>query len=193
MTSPRIAHVLCSGLSGVVLLIVALALAVACASPTPTPTPVPTAKEGDRVAVHYHGTLDDGSVFDSSRERDPLEFVVGSGQLIDGFDRAVPGLAEGESVTVRIEPADAYGEPFPERIADVPIDTIPADVVRELSIGAVVPLSNGMQAMVTNITDTAITLDANHPLAGEALTFEIELVSIVEPAPDPDPAATSEG
>ncbi len=185
--SPRTAHVLCPGLTGTVLLIVALSLAVACASPTPTP--IPRAQEGDNVAVHYHGTLDDGTVFDSSRERDPLEFVVGSGLLIDGFDNAVRGLAVGDTVTVRVEPAEAYGEPIPELIQDIPVDTVPEGVVQGLRIGMMVPISNGMQAMVTNITDTAITLDANHPLAGEALTFEIELVSIASP----EPVASPEG
>ena len=127
-------------------------------------------------------------MFDSSRERDPLEFVVGSGQLIGGFDAAVRGLAVGESATARLEPVDAYGDPIPELIAEVPIDTIPAEVVQQLFLGAVVPLANGAQAIVTNITDTFITLDANHHLAGETLTFEIELVEIIAPAPDPNPS-----
>lgn len=182
---------LCPGLSGAVLLIVALALAVACSSPTPTP--VPTAQEGDRAAVHYTGTLDDGTEFDSSRERTPLEFVVGSGQLIDGFDNAVRGLAVGETVTVRIEPSEAYGEPIPELIQEVPVDTVPEEVVRQLRIGMMVPIANGAQAMVTHITDTAITLDANHPLAGEALTFEIELVELFKSTSAPEPVATAEG
>ena len=144
--------------------------------------------------VHYTGTLDDGTEFDSSRDGFPLDFVVGSGQLIDGFDNAVRGLAVGESVTVRIEPAEAYGEPIPELIQDVPIDAVPEGVVQQLRIGMMVPVADGMQAMVTHITDTAITLDANHPLAGEALTFEIELVELFKPTSAPEPvAATPEG
>ena len=183
---PRVAHVLCPGLSGAVLLIVALALAVACASPTPTPTPVPVAEEGDRAMVHYTGTLDDGTEFDSSRDGFPLDFVVGSGQLIDGFDNAVRGLALGESVTVRLEPAEAYGELNQELIVDVPIEEFPPEMVGQLAIGMAIPLSNGMQPIITNITDTAITLDANHPLAGEALNFDIELVDLIKPTPVPE-------
>ena len=142
--------------------------------------------------VHYTGTLDDGTEFDSSRGGFPLDFVVGSGQLIDGFDNAVRGLAVGESVTVRIEPAEAYGEPVPELIQEVPIDVVPEEVVSQLRIGMMVPVADGVQAMVTHITDTAITLDANYPLAGEALTFEIELVEIFKPTSAPEPVATPE-
>ena len=184
--NPRIAHVLCPGLSGAVLLIVALALAVACASPTPTPTPVPVAEEGDRAMVHYTGTLDDGTEFDSSRDGFPLDFVIGSGQLIDGFDNAVRGLAVGASVTVRLEPAEAYGEPIPELIADVPIEEFPPEMVGQLAIGMAIPLSNGISPVITNITDAFITLDANHPLAGEALNFDIELVDLIKPTPEPE-------
>ena len=187
MNIVRFAHVLCPGLSGAVLLIVALALAIACASPTPTPTPIPTAQDGDSVMVHYTGTLDDGSEFDSSRERFPLEFVVGSGQMIAGFDNGVRGLALGETVTVRIEPADAYGELDADLILDVPIADFPPEMVGQLAIGMSIPLSNGMQPVITNITDAFITLNANHALAGEALTFEIELVELTKPASAPEP------
>ena len=188
MNIVRVAHVLCPGLSGLVLLIVALSLAlVACASPTPTPTPIPTAQDGDSVMVHYTGTLDDGSEFDSSRDRFPLEFVVGSGQMIAGFDNGVRGLALGETVTVRIEPADAYGELDADLILDVPIAEFPPEMVGQLAIGMSIPLSNGMQPVITNITDAFITLNANHALAGEALTFEIELVELTKPASAPEP------
>ncbi len=184
--NPRIAHILCPGLSGAVLLIVALALAVACSSPTPTPVPV--AEEGDRVLLHYHGTLDDGTVFDSSRDRLPFELVVGSGQVIEGFDNAVRGLAVGETVTVRIEPAEAYGERIPELILEVPLDQVSAEEVSQIAVGMVLVLPNGAQAVVTSITDTTLTLDANPRLAGEALTFEIELVEIFKPTSAPEPA-----
>ncbi len=141
--------------------------------------------------VHYTGTLDDGTEFDSSRDGFPLDFVVGSGDLIDGFDNAVRGLAVGASVTVRLEPAEAYGEPVPELIADVPIEQFPAEIVGQLAIGMALDLGNGMQPIITNITDTFITLDANHPLAGEALNFDIELVDLIKPTPVPEatPAA----
>ena len=164
-------------------------------SPTATTAPAPTsapaltpasaatpaltsaaglAKDGDLVSVHYHGTLDDGSVFDSSLERDPLRFTVGEGLVIDGFDDAVRGLAVGESVTVRLEPDEAYGERNPELLIELPIESAPDDV----EVGSLLTASNGAQARVVALTDTAITIDANHPLAGQALTFEIELVSI---------------
>ncbi len=132
------------------------------------------AEDGDSVAVHYHGTLDDGSIFDSSRQREPLQFVVGSGQLIRGFDNAVRGLAIGESVTVRLEAAEAYGEPRSDLVITVPTDQAPPDLV----VGDRVELVNGGIASVTAVTDEGVTIDANHPLAGQALTFEIELVAI---------------
>ncbi len=132
------------------------------------------AENGDSVAVHYHGTLDDGSIFDSSRQREPLQFVVGSGQLIPGFDNAVLGLSIGESVTVRLAAADAYGEARTDLVITVPIDQAPPGLV----VGDRVELVNGAVANVTAVTDAGVTMDANHPLAGQALTFEIELVAI---------------
>lgn len=131
------------------------------------------ATDGDRVLVHYHGTLDDGEVFDSSLERDPLPFVVGSGGVIQGFDDAVRGLAVGDSVTVRIPPAEAYGEIDETRVFDFPIDQAPEG----LTVGDRVSVG-GAPATVTVITDESVTVDANHELAGKALTFEIELVEI---------------
>ena len=133
------------------------------------------ANEGDRVAVHYHGTLDDGTVFDSSRERAPLEFVIGSGQVIPGFDAAARALDPGQKKTVRMEPEDAYGGANLELVFEVPIEQVP----EPLKEGDRVELMNGAPAVVTSVTDKIVTVDANHPLAGQALTFEIELVSIL--------------
>jgi FKBP-type peptidyl-prolyl cis-trans isomerase 2 len=132
------------------------------------------ASDGDTVAVNYRGTLDDGTEFDSSEGREPLTFVVGSGQVIAGFDDAVRGLAVGESRTVRIEPEDAYGEYTDEAVIDFPADSAPEG----LQVGDAVTLGNGGRGTVLEITDESVKIDANHPLAGEALTFEIELVSI---------------
>ena len=132
------------------------------------------ANEGDRVTVHYHGTLDDGTVFDSSREREPLTFVIGGGQVIPGFDSAARSLDVGQSVTVRMEPADAYGGADEDLIFVVPIDEAP----EPLTVGDHVELMNGAPAVVTSVTEESVTVDANHPLAGQALTFEIELVSV---------------
>ncbi len=132
------------------------------------------AQDGDLVEVHYTGTLDDGSEFDSSVGRSPLEFVVGSGQVIPGFDDAVRGLKVGDSRTVRIEPTDAYGEYDPSFVLEFPADSAPEG----LQAGDRVTLNNGQPAVVLEVTDEIIRIDANHPLAGEALTFVIELVGI---------------
>jgi FKBP-type peptidyl-prolyl cis-trans isomerase 2 len=134
-----------------------------------------TAQDGDSVEVHYVGTLDDGSQFDSSRDRqDPLVFVVGSDEMIKGFDDAVRGMAVGDIVTVRIPPEEAYGEVDEELIFTVPIEQAPEDVAvfDEVLIGGETP------GVVTAVSATEVTIDINHPFAGQALTFEIELLSI---------------
>lgn len=131
--------------------------------------------DGDLVAVHYTGTLDDGTEFDSSRDREPLEFIVGSGQVIPGFDDAVRGLKVGDSTTVRIPPDQAYGEPDPAAIVELPIDDVPEEFRVE---GMQVMVGNGIPATVIEVTADTVTIDANHPLAGQALTFEIEIFEI---------------
>ena len=133
------------------------------------------AQDGDLVEVHYVGTLDDGSQFQSSRERgQPLSFTVGSGEVLSGFDAAVRGAAVGEVNTIRIEAADAYGEWSEENIVRVPFNPEQGDV----AVGDQVYLNTGQQAVVLEVTDEYVELDANHWLAGEALTFEIEVVAI---------------
>lgn len=131
------------------------------------------ASDGDTASIHYTGTLDDGTEFDSSKERGPLQFKLGDGAVIPGFEQAVLGLKVGESKKVRLEPKDAYGEPKKELIFEVTSKGAPDD----LKVGSIVPFSNTI-GTITKITDELITVDANHPLAGEALTFEIELVSL---------------
>lgn len=131
-------------------------------------------KDGDRVGVHYTGTLDNGEQFDSSIGRSPLAFVVGSGQVIVGFDDAVRGLRVGESRTLRIPPDRAYGEVDPTLILDFPIEQAPEGI----AVGDEVALGNGVPAVVTAVTETTVTVDANHRLAGQALTFEVELVEL---------------
>ncbi|MCL4166869.1 UNVERIFIED_CONTAM: hypothetical protein GTU68_055668 [Idotea baltica] len=133
---------------------------------------VRTAKDGDTVSVHYTGTLDDGSQFDSSAGRDPLQFTVGSGQVISGFDEAVRGLSIGESKKARMEAADAYGEHRADMIITVPADQAPEG----LNVGDQVS-AGGQPATVVEISDDGVTIDANHQLAGQALTFDVELVS----------------
>ena len=128
---------------------------------------------GDTVDVHYTGRLDDGEVFDSSAGRDPLTFEVGGGQVIACFDDAVRGLGVGESRTVRIEPADAYGERREELIGRVDADKAPDG----LNAGDAVMVGQ-QEAVVVEVTDSEVVLDANHPLAGKALTFDVEVVAV---------------
>ena len=138
-------------------------------------------KPGDTVRIHYTGTLADGSTFDSSEGRDPLEFTVGSGQIIPGLDKAMPGMAVGEKKVVEVPCDDAYGQPDPNARQAVPRAEIPADI--PLDIGTRLQLStpSGQPVMVTvsEVTEEEVMLDANHPLAGKDLTFQIELVEIV--------------
>jgi peptidylprolyl isomerase len=138
------------------------------------------AGQGDTVTVHYTGTLDSGEVFDSSRGRDPLEFQIGAGQVITGFDRAVEGLKPGESRQVRLEPEDAYGAPQDHLIIDVPPEQFPDDVDPAVGQQIQVQVAPGQQhvARIADVRDDAVRLDLNHPLAGETLTFDVELVSI---------------
>jgi len=139
------------------------------------------AKSGDTVKVHYQGTLDDGAEFDSSAGREPLQFTVGSGQVIAGFDGATVGMAVGEKKTVNIPCADAYGPHDPDQVREIERNQIPDGV--DLSAGGRLQAStpDGQQMLLTVVsaTDAMVTLDANHPLAGKDLTFEIELVEIV--------------
>lgn len=167
------------------------------------------AKSGDKVKVHYTGTLEDGSVFDSSEsnceqadvhscgcgsgkevksgcgcgsdDSGPMEFVIGAGQLIPKFEEAVIGLAPGESVTVSICADDAYGQRAEEMVAVIERSEIPAEMRPEPGHQMEVILEDGspMPVLVTEVTETTITLDANHPLAGRDLTFAIRLVEIM--------------
>ncbi|HET9200675.1 MAG TPA: peptidylprolyl isomerase [Dehalococcoidia bacterium] len=136
------------------------------------------AASGDTVRIEYCGTLDDGSQFDSSLEegRDPLEFTLGAGEVVPGFDEAVTGMRVGERKTVTIPADQAYGEPDPERIQEVSIEQFGGEVPE---VGSQVQASNGATGTILEVTDTTVTVDFNHPLAGEDLTFEIELVEIV--------------
>ena len=134
-----------------------------------------TAQDGDLVEVHYVGTLDDGSQFDSSRDRGtPFSFTVGTGEVISGFDEAVRGASVGDTNTVRMEAADAYGDWSDENVIEVPFNPEQGDI----AAGDEVYLTNGQPAVILEVTDEVVKLDANHPLAGEALTFEIEVLAI---------------
>lgn len=130
--------------------------------------------DGDTVTVHYTGSLEDGTTFDSSRQGEPLTFELGAGQIIPGFEAAVRTLEVGESKTVTLEPEQAYGEPDPSLIVDVPAERAPDG----LQAGDRVMLGNGVPATVIGVAEETVKIDANHPLAGRTLTFELELVGV---------------
>ncbi|OGO18065.1 MAG: hypothetical protein A2Z15_04380 [Chloroflexi bacterium RBG_16_50_11] len=138
------------------------------------------AKDGDTVSVHYTGTFEDGTQFDSSYGKSPLTFVIGSGQMIAGFDNAVRGMTVGEIKTITIPPEEAYGEYRPELVVVIDLDEFPEGT--KPAIGQQVPIQNnaGQQFMarIVKIGTSSVTVDANHELAGKSLIFEIELVSI---------------
>ena len=138
------------------------------------------AKAGDTVRIHYTGTLSDGSVFDSSEGRDPLEFTLGSGQVIAGFDAAVSGMAVGEKKTVEIPCAEAYGEAHPDARQAVPRDQFPPnlDLEEGMQLQMTMPSGQAVPVTVAELGEESVTLDANHPLAGKDLTFALELVEI---------------
>lgn len=139
------------------------------------------AKSGDTVKVHYTGTLNNGQVFDSSKSRDPLQFTLGTGMVIPGFDAAVIGLSPGDTVTTTIPNAEAYGPYQKDMVADIEKASIPADFELEVGQRLQMQIPNGeaMSVTVTDIKGDMVTLDGNHPLAGQDLTFELELVEIV--------------
>lgn len=137
-------------------------------------------KNGDTVKVHYTGSLEDGSVFDTSQDREPMEFTLGSGQLIPGFEKAVEGMEKGESTKVTIPSEEAYGEPREDLIISVPRENMPDGVTPEVGMQLQVnqPDGQSIPVRITEIADEEVKLDANHPLAGKDLTFEIELMEI---------------
>jgi FKBP-type peptidyl-prolyl cis-trans isomerase 2 len=142
-------------------------------------------KSGDKIKVHYHGKLTSGETFDSSAGREPLEFEVGSGQVIPGFDEGVTGMAIGEKKTINIPFAEAYGPRNSEMVIEMPKERFPADM--ELEVGMPLGMSdqNGQQFQVTvvEIKEEIVLLDANHPLAGQDLIFDLELVEIAGNSP----------
>ena len=140
-----------------------------------------TLKNGDTVKVHYTGTLDDGRVFDTSKDRDPLEFKVGEGQIIPGFEQGVVGMEVGETRDIEVAPENAYGSRREELVMEVPVGEFPDHI--EPEVGMQLQASNGegqppTVVTVTEVGDEKVKLDANHPLAGEDLTFEIELLDL---------------
>jgi len=137
------------------------------------------AKEGDTVKVHYTGKLDDGTVFDSSREREPLEFVIGNKQIIPGFENGIIGMDIGESKTIVIPPEEAYGPRHPGWPRTVKKEQLPEGLTPQ--VGGILqvqqPDGGVIQVVIANVGEDEITLD-NHPLAGQALHFDVELVEV---------------
>jgi peptidylprolyl isomerase len=143
------------------------------------------AKSGDKVKVHYHGKLTSGETFDSSEGRDPLEFEIGGGMVIKGFDEGVKGMNVGDKKTINIPYNEAYGARNPEMVIEMPKDRFPQDMEIEMGMPLMMSDQQGHQFQVTvvQIKETAVMLDANHPLAGQDLIFDLELVEIVGGSP----------
>ena len=138
------------------------------------------AKEGDEVQVHYTGKLEDGTVFDTSQEGEPLSFTIGENRVIPGFEDAVLGMEPGDSKTTEIEPEQAYGEHREDMVLELEKDQIPEGVEPQVGQQLQLRLENGetVPVLITALGEETVTIDANHPLAGRTLQFEIELVDI---------------
>jgi peptidylprolyl isomerase len=137
-------------------------------------------KKGDTVKVHYTGKLNDGTVFDTSINREPLMFTIGQGNMIPGFEQAVLGMSVGDSKVANIPSTEAYGEKKDEMMVDVPRTQVPANIEPEVGMQLAVqqPDGSSIPVTITEVSEEKIVLDANHPLAGKDLIFEIELVEI---------------
>lgn len=142
-------------------------------------------KIGDTVKVHYHGRLPDGTTFDSSQGRAPLEFKVGSGAVIKGFDEGVMGMQVGDKKTLEIPAHEAYGVSEPDRVVEFPRNQLPKDIEPEVGMQLHMssPKGDAIPVVITAVKDDVIVLDANHPLAGKDLIFDIELVGIAGSSP----------
>ena len=138
------------------------------------------AKEGDEVQVHYTGKLEDGTVFDTSQDGDPLSFTIGENRVIPGFESAVVGMEPGDTKTTEIEPEQAYGEHRDDMVMELDRDQIPEDVEPDVGQQLQLRLENGqtVPVLITALGEETVTIDANHPLAGRTLIFEIELVDV---------------
>ena len=137
-------------------------------------------EDGKKVKVHYTGTLDDGTVFDSSEGKDPLEFTVGEGKVIKGFDAAVKEMNLDEEKEIHIESKEAYGDTRAELIKQVPRDQLPKEQEPQVGMVLGVGMPNGQQipARITAVNDTEVTIDLNHPLAGKNLNFKLKLIEV---------------
>jgi peptidylprolyl isomerase len=141
-----------------------------------------TVQDGDRVRIHFTCNFDDGSEIASTGDEEPLELTIGEGKLIERFEKSVIGMAEGQKKTVHLQPQQAMGEKKPELISQVPLHLVP-EQDEDLEVGSRIQVKdnngNDIKAIVTHMSNQTVTLDANHPLAGEALTFNIELIELL--------------
>ena len=139
------------------------------------------AQKGDTVKVHFKGTLDDGTVFADSKGGDPVQFTIGEGALIPGFEEETVGMSEGEQKSIRLEADRAFGQKRDELVSTVPRSAIPENI--DLAVGLQLQMNSSsgqpVQVVVTDVAEDEITIDANPPLAGHPLTFDIELVELV--------------
>lgn len=140
------------------------------------------AKEGDEVQVHYTGKLEDGTVFDTSEDGEPLSFTIGEERVIPGFEEAVTGMEPGDTKTTEVEPEQAYGEHREDMVMEMEKDQIPSEVDPEVGQQLQLRLENGqtVPVLITALGEDTVTIDANHPLAGRKLIFEIEVVDVAE-------------
>jgi FKBP-type peptidyl-prolyl cis-trans isomerase 2 len=139
-----------------------------------------TIKKGDKVKVEYEGKLEDGTVFDSTEKHggEPLEFEVGGGQMIPGFDKAVEGMDKGQEKDIKLEPSDAYGDHNPALIKDIPKENVPENVTVGAILGMNLPNGQQIPAKVIKMGDKSVTIDLNHPLAGKKLQFHVKVVDV---------------
>ena len=139
-----------------------------------------TIEAGNQVSVHYTGTFEDGEIFDSSQDREPLSFEVGAGQMIEGFDQAVVGMKVGESKKITLAPEEAYGPRNEELLIDFPMANFPEDM--KVEVGMMLQLTNQdgqpVPATVAEINEESVKMDVNHPMAGKTLNFDIEIVEV---------------
>jgi peptidylprolyl isomerase len=138
------------------------------------------AKSGDTVKVHYTGKLEDGTIFDSSRDREPFELTIGGGMTIPGFENGIVGMAVGDTKTITIPPEEAYGQRRDELVMTISKDQIPPNITPEVGqqLQMQHPSGNIINVTITDVSPDSVTFDANHPLAGKTLIFEIELMEI---------------
>ena len=138
------------------------------------------AKAGDKVSVHFTGSLEDGSIFGSTQKEEPFEFIIGQKNVLPGFEDAVIGMEEGDEKEFKLEPSDAYGDHNPELTKEIPRSQLPPDEKLEPGMVLIMNLPNGFQinANITEVSDETITIDLNHPLAGKTLSFKVKILEI---------------